>query len=94
MNEKRSCITCQEVGKTEAILALICIIFNTAVIGVVTFLCINSIVKSPDNGLRIFINVFILVIIYIILGWIIKKEVTKLYLRKVTSLKIIQPNKL
>lgn len=47
--------------------------FNLIVMGVTCYFCIGSMVNGPSSALKIFINIFILVIMFIVLGWIIKR---------------------
>lgn len=57
--------------------------------GVVAFFCINGIVRSIDSGVRIFINVFIMLVLFLVLGWILKREIQSLFVKNITNLKII-----
>lgn len=64
--------------KGPVLLSILCVLFNFAIIAVVSYLCISGIVNSAAkgdtiNGVRIFINVFIIVIVVITLGWLIKR---------------------
>jgi len=44
-----------------------------AILGITTYFCVSSIIRSSDSGLKIFINLFILVIIYLVIGWIMTR---------------------